>query len=72
MTAQVYVDAKQTRFVSIQAFSDSQTDGKVATTVFLAVNKDFLTAKKAFLTPKKTGEITNKPFFTAKSVSFTT
>jgi hypothetical protein len=72
MTPQVYGDAKQICFVLISTFSDSQTPGKVTTTFFLAVKKDFLTAKKAFLAPKTIREITKKPFFTAKSVSFAT
>ena len=72
LTAQVRIDAKKTCFVAFPAFSALAKVRKVATTIFLAVKKDFLAAKKAFLTPKTIRDITNKTFFTAKSVRFTT
>jgi len=72
LTSQVRIDAKKTCFVAFPAFSALAKVRKVATTTFLAVKKNFLAAKKAFLTPRTIREITNKPFFTAKSVRFTT
>jgi len=72
MTTQVRIAAEKTCFVAVPAFSGLAKVRKVATTIFLEVKKDFLTAKKAFLTPKTIREIANRPFLSAKSVRFTT
>jgi hypothetical protein len=71
MTAQVYIDAKQICFVIFPAFSGLAKIRKVATTVFPALKKDFLTAKKAFLTPKTVRKVANKAFSGSESISFT-
>jgi hypothetical protein len=63
LSTQVRIDAKKTCFVAFPAFSGLAKVRKVATTIFLAIKKDFLAAKKAFLTPRTIRESTNKAVF---------